>query len=96
MFELVEIELTRVRRMAEQTSDDLLLYMIEMAIIEAKAKARASSDSLATPVVEHNEVFERKLMAAELLAERPERGKFFLGRAGRTRLRQVRQGRSCS
>ena len=67
MFELVEIELTRVRRMAEQTSDDLLLYMIDMAIIEANAKARASSDSLATPVVEqrgYNEVFERKLMAA--------------------------------
>ena len=32
----------------------------------------------------------------ELLAEPPERGGFFLGRAGRTRLRQVRQGRSCS
>ena len=32
----------------------------------------------------------------ELLAERPERGGFFLGRAGRTRLRQVRRGRSCS
>ena len=48
MFELVEIELTRVRRMAEQTSDDLLLYMIDMAIIEANAKARASSDSLAS------------------------------------------------
>ena len=33
---------------------------------------------------------------SELLAERPERGGLFLGRAGRTRLRQVRQGRSCS
>src|SRR5208282_3016136 len=32
----------------------------------------------------------------ELLAERPERGGLFLGRAGRTRLRQVRRGRSCS
>ena len=35
-------------------------------------------------------------LPCELLAERPERGGFFLGRAGRTRLRQVRQGRSCS
>jgi len=36
------------------------------------------------------------IRSKELLAERPERGGFFLGRAGRTRLRQVRQGRSCS
>ena len=38
----------------------------------------------------------QQIKTEELLAERPERGGFFLGRAGRTRLRQVRRGRSCS
>ena len=40
MFDLVEIELTRVRKMAEQTRDDFLVYLIDIAIIEANAKAR--------------------------------------------------------
>ncbi len=42
MFDLIEIELTRVRRMAEHSSDDLLLYLIDMAIIQANAKARSA------------------------------------------------------
>ena len=50
MFELVEIELTRVRRMAEQAGDGFLLYLLDMAIIEANAKARASNENVATPV----------------------------------------------
>ncbi len=47
MFERVEIELTRVRRMAEQASDSLLLDLIDMAVLEANAKARAASNALA-------------------------------------------------
>jgi hypothetical protein len=41
MFDLVEIELTRVRKMAELTNDDLLIYLIDVAIIEANTKARS-------------------------------------------------------
>ncbi len=41
MLELIEIELTRVRKMAEQAGDDFLLYLIDLAIIEANAKARS-------------------------------------------------------
>jgi len=48
MLHLIEIDLTRVRRMAEQTDDGFLLYLIDMAILEANAKARASNDSLET------------------------------------------------
>jgi hypothetical protein len=44
MFDLVEIELTRVRKMAEHTRDDFLLYLIDIAIIEANAKARSMED----------------------------------------------------
>ncbi len=40
-LELVEIELKRIRAMAAQADDAALVYMIEMAIMEAK-KARAS------------------------------------------------------
>ena len=50
MLDLIEIELTRVRRMAEQTDDGFLLYLIDMAIIEAKANARASADAGETHV----------------------------------------------
>jgi hypothetical protein len=48
MFDLIEIELTRVRRMAEQTDDTFLLYLIDIAIIEANAKARSNQDALET------------------------------------------------
>jgi len=48
LFELIEIELTRVRRMAEQENDGFLLYLIDMAILEANSKARARNDSLET------------------------------------------------
>jgi hypothetical protein len=40
MFQLLEIELTRVRRMAEQAGDAFLLYLIDLAILEANAKGR--------------------------------------------------------
>ena len=36
--------------MAERENDGFLLYLIDMAIFEANAKARADSDSHATPV----------------------------------------------
>ncbi len=48
MLDLIEIELTRVRRMAEQENDGFLLYLIDMAILEANSKARARNDSLET------------------------------------------------
>lgn len=47
MLDLVEIELIRVRNMAVQAEDTMLLYLIDMAIMEAKSKAglaRANSD----------------------------------------------------
>ena len=50
MFDLIEIELTRVRRMAEQTDDGFLLYLIDIAIIEANAKARSHKVSLETMI----------------------------------------------
>ena len=48
--------------------------------------------SEARPMVSDREIADN----IELLAERRERGGLFLGRAGLTRLRQVRRGRSCS
>ena len=36
--------------MAEHADDGFLLYLIDMAIIEANAKARARNDGLETPV----------------------------------------------
>jgi hypothetical protein len=50
MFESIERELTRVRRRAEHADDGLLLYLIDMAIIEANAKARSTKNSLETIV----------------------------------------------
>ena len=41
MLELIEIELTKVRRMAEQAGNGLLLSLIDMAILEANAQACA-------------------------------------------------------
>jgi hypothetical protein len=41
MFELVE-ELERVRREAEQLDEEMLLYLLDMAIVEARAKAGAA------------------------------------------------------
>jgi hypothetical protein len=40
MLDLIEIELTRVRKMAEHADDEFLLYLIDIAIIEANTKAR--------------------------------------------------------
>ena len=40
MFDLVE-ELKRVRQLAEQDENEVVLYLIDMAIVEASAIARA-------------------------------------------------------
>ncbi len=50
MLDLIEMDLTRVRRMAEQTNDGFLLYLIDMAILQANAKARASTQAVETLV----------------------------------------------
>ncbi len=44
MFDLIEIELKRIRRMAEQENDSFLLYLIDLASIEANAKACSCRD----------------------------------------------------
>ena len=48
MIDLIEMELTRVRRMAEKADDGFLLYLLDMAIIEAHAQARFARDGEAT------------------------------------------------
>jgi len=42
-FELIEIELTRARAMAARADALFLVYLIEMAMIEARAKAYKNS-----------------------------------------------------
>jgi hypothetical protein len=49
MFELVD-ELKRVRRLAEQLDAETLLYLLDLAIIEASAKADAYNVNLAAPI----------------------------------------------
>lgn len=44
MLDLIEIELTRIRRMAEQTDDRFLLYLLDMAILEANRRARSIAE----------------------------------------------------
>lgn len=39
MFEKIQIELTKVRRMVELVDDPFLLYLIDIAILEVKARA---------------------------------------------------------
>ena len=39
MFELIQIELTRVRRMVELADDPFLLYLLDIALIELSARA---------------------------------------------------------
>ena len=42
IFVLIEKELTRIRRMAEETADQSLLYFIDMAIIEANRESHSN------------------------------------------------------
>jgi hypothetical protein len=46
VFDLIAIELMEVRKMAQQAGEYLLVYLIDIAIIEAKAKACSGSNSL--------------------------------------------------
>lgn len=67
MIDLIEIELTRVRRMAEHTNDGFLLYLLDMAILEANRRSRSRSeglDDLAVPpmVPESSAVAELKVV----------------------------------
>jgi hypothetical protein len=47
MLDLIEIELKRIRKMAEQADNRFLVYLIDMAILEAGRRARA--DAMANP-----------------------------------------------
>ena len=50
MFELIQIELTRVRRMVELADDPFLLYLVDIVIVEARARAdRLSLQALDPP-----------------------------------------------
>jgi hypothetical protein len=43
----MKIELTRVRTMAEHADDGFLLYLLDMAILEANRRARSIAESRA-------------------------------------------------
>jgi hypothetical protein len=45
----IEIELTRARNMAEHADYDVLCYLIDMAISEAKSKAYPNGGDKSTP-----------------------------------------------
>lgn len=47
MFEAIEVELIRICRMAEETGDELLQTLIDLAIVEATAKQHAANDNFA-------------------------------------------------
>jgi hypothetical protein len=42
---LIEIELTKIRGMAEQVADDYLVYFIDMAISEVETKLNYRNDN---------------------------------------------------
>ena len=43
MLDLIEIELKRIRKMAEQADNRFLVYVIDMAILEASRVARINA-----------------------------------------------------
>ena len=57
MLGLIENELTRVRKMAERTGNYFLVYLIDVAIIEANAKARSSNNSLESLIPQSEEQY---------------------------------------
>ena len=67
MFELIEIELTRVSRMAKQAGNDFLVYLIDMAIIEANAKARSPNNSLEAIILQSQEEAQRSIGSWEVI-----------------------------
>ena len=60
MFNLIE-ELKRVRRLAERLDEGMLLYLLDMAIVEARAKAGACNDKLYAPIKRSGAGFLRSL-----------------------------------
>jgi hypothetical protein len=71
MLDLIEIELTRVRRMAEHADDGFLLYLLDMAILEANQRARSFAENRASAAdearrLESGSVESRHNLAAEL------------------------------
>jgi hypothetical protein len=52
MFDLIETELRRVRRMGEEADDAFLAYLIDMAIMQANKRACSSNDNPETLVTE--------------------------------------------
>jgi len=78
MLELIEIELTRVRRMPDQADDGFLVYLIDMAIIEANAKARSRDNGLETLIprsTERSALAEDAANAHSLRRESGEQGR---------------------
>ena len=57
MLGLIEIELIRVRKMAERNGNDFLVYLIDMAVVEANANARSSNNSLETLIPRSQEKY---------------------------------------
>lgn len=43
MLDLIEIELKRIRKMAEQADNRFLVYLVDMAILEAGRVARVNA-----------------------------------------------------
>ena len=52
MLDLIQIELARVRKMAEQADDGFLLYLIDMVILEANQKTGAGNNKAGTPALQ--------------------------------------------
>jgi hypothetical protein len=63
MFEEIEMELTTIRNVAEKSGDDFLAYLINMAIIQANAKARARQTSLESLISASAEPQKSRLVA---------------------------------
>ena len=64
MVKLIK-ELKRVRRLAEQLDDGLLLYLLDVAIVEASEKAGVLEDKIATPKKLHGTTLAYNLRAGK-------------------------------
>lgn len=53
MNDLIRIELARVRKIAEQCNDDVLLYFIDMAILQTKETAYVIDEKLLAAAVDY-------------------------------------------
>ena len=56
LLDLIETELTRVRRKAEHADDNgYLLYLLDMAILEANRRARSLAENRRGPILEERQ-----------------------------------------